>query len=45
MDKEKLDYTRILLATSSLEVYNVVDKILVNGVFLKVKIVKEWGFL
>lgn len=43
-DKERFDYARILLATSSLEVVNVVDKIMVDGVLLEVKIVEEWGF-
>jgi hypothetical protein len=41
VDKEKLDYARILLATSSLKVVNTIDNILVDGVLLEVKIVDE----
>jgi len=44
MDKERLDHVRILMTTSSLVVVNVVDKILIDGVFLEVKLVEEWGF-
>lgn len=44
MDKERLDYACILLTTSSLEVVNAIDKILVDGVLLEVKIMEESGF-
>lgn len=45
MDKERLDYTRILLATSSLEVVNAIDKILVDGFYWKLKLWRSQVFL
>jgi len=44
IDKERLDFARVLIATSALEIINVVDTILVNGKLIEVKIVEEWGF-
>jgi hypothetical protein len=39
--KEHFDYARVMLATSSLEVINTTDELLVNGVMVKFKIVEE----
>jgi len=44
LSKERFDYARVLLATSSLEVLNLTDKILVDGVLVELKIIEEWGF-
>lgn len=43
-DKDGLDYARVLVATSSLDVINVYAKVVVDGVLLYFKIIKEWGF-
>ncbi|KEH26262.1 DUF4283 domain protein [Medicago truncatula] len=41
--KDRFDHARILLAMSSLEVINVTEKIVIDGVLVKVKIIEEWG--
>ncbi|MCI82036.1 sulfate transporter, partial [Trifolium medium] len=41
---ERFDYARVLIATSSLEVLNVVDTLLVDGVLCEVKMLEERGF-
>ncbi|MCI36497.1 DUF4283 domain protein, partial [Trifolium medium] len=38
------DFARVLIATSSLEVLNVTEKLLVDDVLVEVKLVEEWGF-
>jgi len=42
--RERFDYARILISTSSLEVVNVIEKYLVDGVLVEIKMVEEWGF-
>ena len=42
--RERFDYARVLLATSSLEVINKTDKLLVDGVMVELKIIKELSF-
>ena len=42
--KKDLIMPRVLIATSNLEVINVVYKLLVDGVFIEVKIIEEWRF-
>jgi hypothetical protein len=44
LEKERIDYACVLVATSSLEVINVNAKIVVDGVLLEFKIIEEWGF-
>jgi len=44
IEKERLDFARVLLATSSLDIINVVDNIVVDGILTEVKIIEEWGF-
>ncbi|MCH96522.1 sulfate transporter, partial [Trifolium medium] len=44
LDRDRFDYARVLIATSSLEVLNVVDSLLVDGVLVEVKLIEEWGF-
>lgn len=44
ISKERFDYARVLLATSSLEVLNYTDKMLIDGVLVELKIIEEWGF-
>ncbi|GAU43941.1 hypothetical protein TSUD_284480 [Trifolium subterraneum] len=43
IDKERLDFARILLATTSLEVVKRVEKVLVDGELIEVKVVEECG--
>lgn len=44
LDKELFDYAQVLVATSSLEIVNVLEKLLVDGIVVEVKIVEDWGF-
>lgn len=44
LNKERFDYARILISTSSIDVVNVTEQILVDGVLLDIKIIEEWGF-
>lgn len=44
LSKERFDYARVLLATTSLEILNCTDKILIDGVLVELKIIEEWGF-
>jgi hypothetical protein len=44
MDKDRLDFARVLVSTPSLEIINVIDNILVDDIMVEIKIVEEWGF-
>jgi len=44
LDKERLDYARVLIATTSLEVITDYAKMVVDGVLFEFKIIEEWGF-
>ena len=44
LNKERFDYARVLISTPSIDVVNVTEQILVNGVLLDIKIIEEWGF-
>lgn len=44
LSKERFDYVRVLMATTSLEVLNFTDEILIDGVLVELKILEEWGF-
>ncbi|AET02659.2 DUF4283 domain protein [Medicago truncatula] len=44
MEKERFDYARILIATSSLEVVNCVEKVVVDGVVVEIRILEEYEF-
>jgi hypothetical protein len=44
MDRERFDYARILIVTSSLEVVNCVEKIVVDGEVVEIRIIEEYGF-
>jgi len=44
MDKDRFDYTRVLIATASLDVVNCVEKLVVDGVVVEIKIIEEWDF-
>jgi len=41
LDKERLDYAHVFISTHSLEVINFVDKIIVDGFVVEIKIRKE----
>jgi len=41
LDKERLDYARVLVATSVLDVINVTAKVVVDGVLFHFKIIEE----
>jgi len=42
--KERFDYARVLIATSSYEIINCSESPLIDGELVKVKILEEWGF-
>lgn len=44
MDRDRFDYARILIATSSLEVVDCVEKISVDGEVVEIRIIEEFGF-
>jgi len=44
LNREPFYYARVLISTSSLEVLNVTDQVLVDGVKVEIKIIEEWGF-
>lgn len=43
-EKQRLDYARVLVATSSLEVINLMSKIVVDEAIIELKIIEERGF-
>ena len=43
MEKERFDYARVLVATSSFEIINYSEETLIDGELVRVKIVEEWG--
>jgi hypothetical protein len=44
VDKDRLDFARILIATSSLSVIKRVERLLVDDFVVDVQVVEEWGF-
>jgi len=44
LDRDRFDYARVLVATSSLDIIKTEANILVDGVLFDFKIVEEWGF-
>ncbi|MCI43962.1 sulfate transporter, partial [Trifolium medium] len=44
VEKVRLDYARVLIATSAIEVIKGAEKLLVDGVMVEVKIMEEWGY-
>ncbi|PNX63627.1 putative sulfate transporter, partial [Trifolium pratense] len=44
VDKDRLDFARVLIATTDLDIINRVETVLVDGNQVKVKIVEEWGY-
>ena len=44
LDRDRFDYARVLVSTSSLDIINSKANILVDGVLFEFKIIEEWGF-
>ena len=44
MEKERFDYARVLVATTSYEIFNCSEEVLIDGELVTVKIIEEWGF-
>jgi hypothetical protein len=44
IDKARLDYARVLIATYAMEVIKGVEKLLVDGVMVEITIMEEWGY-
>jgi hypothetical protein len=43
-DKDRLDFARVLIATSELDIVTRIERVLVDGVQVEIKIVEEWGY-
>ncbi|PNY00444.1 putative sulfate transporter [Trifolium pratense] len=44
VDKDRLDFVQVLIATTDLDIINRVESVLVDGNRVEVKIVEEWGY-
>jgi len=44
LNRERFDYARVLIATSSIEIVNVSEQLLIDGAMVSIKITEEWGF-
>ncbi|PNX72734.1 putative sulfate transporter, partial [Trifolium pratense] len=44
LERERIDFARVLIATPTLEIVNTAVTVLVDGILNEVKIVEEWGF-
>ncbi|CAJ2667463.1 unnamed protein product [Trifolium pratense] len=44
VEKDRLDFARVLIATPELDIINRSETILVNGTTVEIKIVEEWGY-
>jgi len=44
LNRERFDYARVLIATTSIEVVNVSEKLIIDGELVSIKITEEWGF-
>lgn len=44
VEKERFDFARVLIATTSIEAINCSEKLLIDGDLVTIKIVEEWGF-
>jgi hypothetical protein len=43
-EKDRLDFARVLIATSDLAIVSKVERVLVDGFQVEIKIVEEWGY-
>ncbi|PNX60099.1 putative sulfate transporter, partial [Trifolium pratense] len=43
-EKDRLDFARVLIATADLDIVTKVERVLVNGTMVEIKIVEEWGY-
>jgi len=44
LDRDRFDYARVLVSTSSLDIIKSLANVLVDGVLFEFKIIEEWGF-
>jgi hypothetical protein len=44
LNRERFDYARVLVSTTSLDVVNVTEQLIVDGTSVDIKIVEEFGF-
>ena len=44
VEKERFNYARVLVATTSYEILNCSEEVLIDGEVVTVKIIEEWGF-
>ena len=44
LNRERFDYARVLISTSSLDVVNVSGTVLVDGEMVVIEMIEEWGF-
>jgi hypothetical protein len=43
-DKDRLDFARVLIATADLDIVTKLERVLVDGAMVEIKIVEEWGY-
>jgi hypothetical protein len=43
-EKDRLDFARVLIATSELDIVTTTEKVLVDGVVEEIRIVEAWGY-
>jgi hypothetical protein len=43
-DKDRLDFARVLIATPALDIVTIIERVLVDGALVEIKIVEEWGY-
>jgi len=44
VDRDRFDYARILLSTTSLKIINTGAQVMIDGIIFDFKIIEEWGF-
>jgi len=44
LNRERFDYARVLIATTSIEIVNVSEQLIIDGEMVSIKITEEWGF-
>jgi hypothetical protein len=43
-DKDRLDFARVLIATPALDIVTKIERILVDGALVEIKIMEEWWY-
>jgi hypothetical protein len=43
LDRGRFDYARVLISTPSLDIVSCVEKLVIDGILVEIKIIEEWG--